>query len=177
MKGFILGVIVTIVAIASGVYLVSRFGLYPIGADNPPGSLERMLASRAMNVYVDKHMPDMDNPIGPTAANLIDGAKEYEEHCAVCHGGADPKISPLQNRFSPPAPQLINRIPHDPDPWLFWVTKHGVRMTGMPAWDGVMTDDDIWKAIAFIKHSDNLPPEVESAWRGVAPAPEPPLVP
>ena len=155
-------------AIAAGVFLVSRFGLYPIGADNPPSSLERTLAGRAMNAYVDKHKPAIDNPVQGTPDELIDGAKEYEEHCAVCHGGAETKISPLKDRFSPPVPQLINRIPHDPDAWLFWVTKHGVRMTGMPAWDGVLSDDDMWRIVAFIKRSDKLPADVESAWRRMA---------
>src|SRR3954451_23818481 len=68
-------------------------------------------------------------------------------------------------------PQLINRIPHDPDNWLFWVTKHGVRMTGMPAWDGIMSDEEIWSVIAFIKNSNTLPPEVAAAWQTLASEP------
>ena len=165
MKNFVVGVVGTLVAIVCGVFLVSHFGLYPIGADNPPSGLERRLAGRALNVYADRHKPAGDNPAAPTPVNLTDGAKEYEEHCAVCHGGAKAKISPIGEKFNPPAPQLINKIPHDPDAWLFWVTKHGVRMTGMPAWDGVLSDDEMWKIVAFIKHSDKLPAEVESAWR------------
>ena len=170
MKGFVFGIVLTCVLLASGVYAVSRFGWYPIGADNPPSGLERMLAGRDLDVYADKHKPNVDNPVSPTAANLADGAKEYEEHCALCHGGAAAKISPLATKFNPPAPQLINRIPHDEESWLFWVTKHGVRMTGMPTWDGVLSDDDIWKIIAFIKHSNALPPEVEASWRRAAAA-------
>jgi mono/diheme cytochrome c family protein len=171
MRGFILGIIVTVVAIACGVFGVSRLGLYPIGADNPPGSLERTLAGRAMDVYAEKHKPAGDNPVPPTAANLIAGAKEYEEHCAFCHGGAKAKTSPMQHKFNPPTPQLIDDIPGDDDAWLYWVTKHGVRMTGMPAWDGVLSDDEMWKVIAFIKHSDQLPPEVQAAWEKLASTP------
>ena len=77
----------------------------------------------------------------------------------------------MQHKFNPPAPQLINRIPHDPDNWLFWVTKHGVRMTGMPTWDGIMSDEEIWKVIAFIKHSNALPPETAAAWQKLAAEP------
>ena len=74
----------------------------------------------------------------------------------------------MRDKFNPPAPQLINRIPHDDDAWLFWVTKHGVRMTGMPTWDGIMSDDEMWKVIAFIKHSDKLPPDVQAVWQKMA---------
>jgi mono/diheme cytochrome c family protein len=171
MKKFIAGIIVTLLAIAVGAIAITHLGLYPIGADNPPGALERVLASRAMDVYAEKHKPQGDNPTEITAANLTEGAKEYEEHCAFCHGGAKAKISPMRDNFSPPAPQLVNRIPHDDDAWLFWVTKHGVRMTGMPAWTGILSDEKIWKVIAFIKHSDKLPPETQTAWQRLASTP------
>ena len=171
MKGFIAGIVFTLVVFVCGVFAVSSFGWYPIGADNPPSGLERSIAMRAMDVYADKHKPAMDNPTALTAGNLTEGAKEYEEHCAFCHGGAKAKISPMQNKFNPPAPQLVNRVPHDPDNWLFWVTKHGVRMTGMPSWDGIMSDEEIWKVIAFLKHTDKLPPETQEAWQKLASEP------
>lgn len=168
MHGFIVGIIGTLATIGSSAYLISYFGLYPIGADNPPGRLERALAGRALNAYATRHKPAGDNPVQPTPAALTVGATEYEEHCALCHGGAKAKLSPLRDKFSPPSPQLIDKIPHDDDAWLFWVTKHGVRMTAMPAWDGLLSDDEIWKVVAFIKHSDKLPPEVRSAWEAIA---------
>src|SRR4051794_14438653 len=133
MKGFIVGVFVTLLVIVVGAFAVSRLGLYPIGADNPPGAIERMLAMRAMDVYADSHKPEGGNPVATTPANLADGARLYEDHCALCHGGAAAKVSPMRDKFSPPVPQLVDKVPHDPDAWLFWVTKHGVRMTGMPA--------------------------------------------
>lgn len=171
MKGFVFGVLFTLIAIAGTVFAVSQLGLYPIGADNPPSSIERRLAARALDVYADNHKPAGDNPVQPTSANLMRGAREYEEHCAFCHGGAKSKISPMQDKYSPPSPQLINRIPHDDDAWLFWVTKHGVRMTAMPTWDGILSDDEIWAIIAFIKHSDKLPADVQAAWQKMASTP------
>lgn len=171
MKGFIVGVIVTVLVMIAGVFIVSHYGLYPIGADNPPSHLERSLAGKALDEYADKHKPAGDNPMQPTPANLMEGAKEYEEHCAFCHGGAKAKISPMSTKFNPPVPQLLNRIPHDPDAWLFWVTKHGVRMTAMPSWDGVLKDDEMWKIVAFIKNSNKLPPDVQSVWQMMATEP------
>jgi mono/diheme cytochrome c family protein len=171
MRSFMLGVIFTIAAGVAGIFAVSHFGLYPIGADNVPSGLERTLSMRAMDVYAEKHKPDMENPVAPTVANLSAGAKGYEEHCALCHGGAQSRLSPMRDKFNPPVPQLIDRVPHDEDAWIFWVTKHGVRMTGMPTWDGVLSDDEMWQIVAFIKHSDKLPPEVQSAWRAAAAAP------
>lgn len=173
MRGFIFGVILTLLVIALGVFCVSHFGMYPIGADNPPSALEKKLANQAMDEYVDRHAPSQKgNPFEANADNLTEGAHIYEQHCSSCHGGATNKISPMRTKFSPPVPQLINRIPHDEDAWLWWVTKHGVRMTGMPSWDGILSDDQMWKTVLFIKHSDKLPPDVQMAWQEIAtPAP------
>jgi len=165
MRGFVFGVVATIVALVLAVVAVAHLGLYPVGADNPPGHLEQTLAMRAMDVYADKHKPEGDNPIAITPANLTDGAKQYEQNCAFCHGGAKARISPMENQFNQPVPQLINRVPHDPPAWIFWVTKHGVRMTGMPAWTGILSDEDIWKIVAFIKNSDKLPADTQAAWQ------------
>jgi hypothetical protein len=44
-------------------------------------------------------------------------------------------------------------------------------MTGMPSWDGVLSDDDMWKVIAFVKHSDKLPPDVQAMWQQAAQGP------
>jgi mono/diheme cytochrome c family protein len=86
----------------------------------------------------------------------------------MCHGGAKDRISAMQSKFSPPPPQLVDRVPHDPPAWIFWVTKHGVRMTGMPAWDGLLTDDQIWKIVAFIKNSGGVAASVRAAWEKAA---------
>ena len=168
MRGFALGVVVTLVGLVVIVIAVTHLGLYPIGADNPPSQLERMLAGRAMDVYADNHKPEGDNPIQPTASNLTEGAKQYEKHCALCHGGAGGLNWCCITLIFAFAPQLINRIPHDPPSWIFWVTKHGVRMTGMPAWTGILSDDEIWKIVAFIKNSGKLPPETLAAWQASA---------
>ncbi len=168
MRGFFVGVAVTLLVLACGGFLVANRGWFPIGADNPPGSLERWAANMATDAYVGSHAPQVENPIQPTAANLSDGAQLFEMHCSLCHGGAADRISKLRAKFSPPVPQIINRIPGDPDADLWWVTKHGIRMTGMPSWDGTLSDQDIWKVIAFVKHSDKLPPEAMKAWREAA---------
>jgi len=170
MRGFVGGVVVTLLVVLGGAYLVLYLGLFPIGADNPPGAMERRLAHTATDAYLAKNAPKQENPFQPTSANLIEGAREYEEYCAVCHGGAANRISPLQNKFSPAVPQLVNRVPRDPDAEFWWITKHGYRLTGMPAWDGILSDDEIWKVIAFVKHSDKLPPDAQAAWQAAASA-------
>lgn len=168
MRGFLGGVIITLLVMLGGGWAVVYFGLFPLGADNSPGSLERRLAHTATDRYLARNAPKQENPFQPTSEVLIEGARTYEAHCAVCHGGAANRVSPLQNKFSPPVPQLVNDVPDDPDAEFWLITKHGYRLTGMPAWGGILSDDQIWKVIAFVKHSDKLPPEARAAWRAAA---------
>lgn len=168
MLKFVGGVVTTLVVVFGGAYLVLNRGWVAVGADNPPSRMERRLAHMATNAYIARHAPKQENPILLTAATLSEGARLYEAHCSVCHGGAVHKISPLKDKFSPPVPQLVDRVPRDPDADFYWITKHGYRLTGMPSWDGILSDDQIWTVVAFIKHSDKLPPEAQAAWQQAA---------
>ncbi len=168
MRGFITGVLLTIVAIVAGIYFVLDQGKFPIGADNPPGAIERWLANMAVDQYVERNAPKQANPMPPTVPNLIAGARTYEQNCSFCHGGAAHRISPMRTKFNPPVPQILQHIPGDPDSHLFWMVKHGIRLSGMPTWDGILNDTQIWQIVAFIKNSGKLPPEVQDAWRQAA---------
>ena len=56
-------------------------------------------------------------------------------------------------------PQLLDSIPDDEDAWLFWVTKHGIRLTSMPSFGWTHSDEEIWKIVAFIRHLPELTAE------------------
>jgi len=168
MRGFITGVLLTLAVMIAGSYEYLHLGKFPIGADNPPGSVERWLANMAVDEYVARNAPKQDNPMQANAQNLSAGARLYEQNCSYCHGGLLQRISPMRTKFNPPVPQLLNHIPGDPDSHLFWVAKHGIRLSGMPSWADILNDNQIWQVIAFVKHSANLPPEAQEAWRQAA---------
>jgi len=174
MRAFITGVLLTVVVILAGTYLLLSQGKFPVGADNPPGLVERYLANMALDQYVDRNAPKQSNPMQPTVENLTAGARAYEQNCSFCHGGAAQRISRMRTKFNPPVPQIVSHIPGDPDANLFWIVKHGIRMTGMPAWDGILNDAQIWQIVAFVKNSGKLPPEAQEAWRQAATPPSAP---
>ena len=37
---------------------------------------------------------------------------------------------------------------------LFWIIKHGIRNTAMPAWAALLADDDIRQVAALVKRFD-----------------------
>jgi mono/diheme cytochrome c family protein len=88
MRSFLGGVVVTLLALFGGTYLVINRGWIAVGADNPPSAMERRIAHMATNAHVARVAPKQENPVQPTIANLIEGARNYEQRCALCHGGA-----------------------------------------------------------------------------------------
>ncbi len=157
MRGFILGVILTLVVIFGGAYLYTTTGHFDIRAvGNTPSSFERRTAGRSVDAWIDKNAPKQANPFPATMDNIMDGSMTYDKNCAMCHGSLKQPISPLHHNFYPYVPQLVAHIPDDPDSNFFYIIKYGVRYTAMPGWNGVLSDDDIWKTLVFIKNSNQM---------------------
>ncbi len=157
MRGFLLGVIVTLVVLFGGAYLMISGGHFdPRAVPNGPTAFERHTAMHSLDEWVDAHASKQENPFQPTDGNIMDGSMVYDKNCALCHGSLKQPVSPMKTKFYPPVPQLMSHTPDDPDANLFYVTKYGVKLTGMPGWDGVLSDDDIWKAVLFIKNSAKM---------------------
>lgn len=160
MRGFILGVILTIIVICCGAYFYATTGHFDIRAvGNTPSTFERRTANKSMDAWVEANAPKQANPFQATMDNIMDGSMTYDKNCSFCHGSLKQPISPMRTQFYPSVPQLMSRTPDDPDAHLFYVIKYGVRYTGMPGWNGILTDDDIWKTVIFIKNSSQMKDE------------------
>ncbi|HXW90705.1 MAG TPA: cytochrome c [Terriglobales bacterium] len=174
MRNFILGVVVTLVAMVLVGLAVTNFGLLATRADATPPSWERHILMGALDASVDRHAQRIDSPVLPTDDNLIDGMKIYTMNCALCHGTLDNKPSPLEKSYYPPAPQLILDPLDDPEWHIYYVVSTGARYTGMPSWRHALSDQDIWKVVQFLSRVEKLPPKVQEYWKnafGVGPLP------
>jgi mono/diheme cytochrome c family protein len=73
--------------------------------------------------------------------------------CARCHGEVGKPPSSLGASFYPPAPLLVGHESDWNEAELFWIIKHGIRNTGMPAWGTLLADDDIRRVAAWLNQS------------------------
>jgi thiosulfate dehydrogenase len=170
LKGFVIGVIVTLVAAAAVGYGVLRTGVIPANADARPGQLEKFVARTDLRAVLGNEAPKGPNPVPLTDANLIAGIRLFGQHCAICHGTAVGNAAPsaIAKGEYPAPPQLAtNGVEDDPQGWTFWKIKHGIRWTGMPSWKYELDDKEIWTLALFLKHMDKLPPEPETAWKAL----------
>jgi len=164
MSKLCLGGIIAVLLFGVVGLLIGKLGLIPTTAAAAPPTLERELATEALNASMMRHAPHVTNPYPSNDESLIAGMRVYTMNCAVCHGALDVKPSPLQHSFYPPAPQLIIKPIHDPEWRTYYVVRTGVRYTGMPAWDGTLSEQDMWRVTAFLSRIQNLPPAAASYW-------------
>jgi mono/diheme cytochrome c family protein len=99
---------------------------------------------------------DLKNPLPATPENTAEGQQDFSHYCFACHGldGQNTGV-PFADGMSPPVPPLASReIQKYTDGQLYWVIKNGLWPSGMPASRGILTDEEIWSIVIYIR---NLP--------------------
>ena len=160
MANFIRGIIVGAILVAAGFYGYARLGFIDLRADQTPSILEDRFAGGAMDESTERHAPQQKNPLEASHENLLAGARLYRDKCSDCHGSPVNPNSDYGNSFYPRAPQFMKQAPDMPERENFYIIKHGVRWTAMPAWGNIMTDSEIWQVVTLLSRFEKLPPEV-----------------
>ena len=92
------------------------------------------------------------------ATGLVSAAGHYAGNCAVCHGAPGEPPSPVMQAATPPAPDLSVTAKTWSDQQLFWIVKHGVKFTPMPAWPAQERDDEVRRMTAFVRRLPEMTP-------------------
>lgn len=85
-----------------------------------------------------------------TTADVLAGAKLYDANCAACHGGPGIARAPWIGGMTPAPPFLLDAAQQFTPNELYWIVRHGVKMTGMPAWEQTLSQRDVWNLVAFL---------------------------
>src|SRR5262245_15553152 len=132
-------------------------GFYDVAADDPHWGVtrgfiaearERSLARQSRDVGAP---PSLDDP-----ALLAIGADEYQEMCVSCHLAPGMKETAIREGLNPKPPNLAESGEKRSPEQDFWVIKHGIKMTAMPAWGLTHEDHTIWGMVAFIQKLPGL---------------------
>jgi mono/diheme cytochrome c family protein len=164
----VLVALILLAVIGAAVFFFS--GTYNVAASNPDPPLKHWLLSTVSDASVQRHSRDISVPTlgGPDQLRL--GFHHYDEMCAICHGSPGAKPSELTQGLNPRAPKFSRGTDLSPRE-LFWVTKNGIQMTGMPAWGPTHSDEEIWAIVAFIPQLSKLTPAQYQAMQREQPPP------
>ena len=132
-------------------------GAYNIAADDAHWGLTRDVIEYMRDRSVEVRSAGVVVPKLTDAKMIADGASDYDEMCTSCHlapGLAENEMRPGLN----PKPPVLFQMPADDPAEQFWIVKHGLKMTGMPAWGFTHSDAEIWKIVAFLQKLPSLSP-------------------
>jgi mono/diheme cytochrome c family protein len=157
MKRAIVVVIAVLLVEAAGAGLFIESGFYDIGADEHHAkptlaiierTRERSIAARDRSIAVPVLGSD----------DVRAGAAHYAALCVGCHLAPGVTKSDLRPGLYPHPPNLAQEDVQDPQR-AFWIIKHGIKMTAMPAWGKTLNDAAIWDLVAFVQAMPDLTPE------------------
>ena len=162
MGKFFWGVIVGLIAlpILGAIYLLGGFA--PAAVTDHPFPFERIIAGIALGSRIHRQAPKRELSTF-SAADIMAGAQTYRRGCGGCHGLPQQTDSFPEPKMFPPPPQLFTPdgyVTDDPVGVTYWKIKNGIRMTGMPSFDGILKDDQMWQVAALLANADKLPPDV-----------------
>jgi mono/diheme cytochrome c family protein len=184
LLGIVLGVALALVAGLGWL----KFGQVPVAVADPPLPHEKLITGVPLHARIDREMVK-NPPIPVDEAGLTAGAKIYGEQCAACHGFYGRPSSFGEHMF-PDATPLWEKhegsdvvgVSDDPPGETYWKVKNGIRLSGMPSFEKVLTETEMWQVSLLLANADKpLPPAALYILRGnplvpptsIAPAPTP----
>lgn len=137
-------------------------GLYDVSATDQHLPPTYWILDKAMRRAVARRGENVAVPALGAPEQVAHGLALYRAHCVQCHGAPGVAPEPFAMGLTPlPAPLMQTGREWQPGD-IFWAVKHGFKMTGMPAWEFRMSDEDIWAVVAFVRQ---LPAYSPAAYR------------
>lgn len=138
-------------------------GLYDISATDQHTPPVYWAMQKAMRQSVRQRgdvvkVPDLSDPV-----RIDSGLARYHEHCLQCHGAPGIARERAAMGMTPVPANLVHTAREWTPGEIFWVIKNGIKMTGMPAWQFRMSDEEIWNVVAFVQRLPALSPREYAA--------------
>lgn len=155
LSGFLFAFVVLL--IGAGLYL--RYGHPPVAVADNPFPMEERIVSVPLNARIDRELatPTFAVNLGALQA----GAVIYQKDCAFCHGSPG-QDSAFGKSMYPLAPALWHKhgnssvvgVSDDPAGETYWKVKNGIRLTGMPSYQHLLSENEMWDVTLLLKSAD-----------------------
>ena len=149
------GAVLTLVALAAGGVAIVYSGAYNVAASDEHTALGKWVMHTTMHNSVKASADDITAPDLNDSSLIKQGASAYDSLCAACHLKPGLEDTVLRAGLNPMPPNLSEQG-HWGAEEQFWIIKHGIKMTGMPAWGVTHKDQELWEMVAFLQRLPGL---------------------
>jgi mono/diheme cytochrome c family protein len=144
-------------AVIASVLIYVYAGIFNVAADEPHSAIVYAAMEIIRGRSITVRAKDVQPPSLDDATLIATGARHYAAMCGGCHLAPDKKDSEIRAGLYPKPPDLTKNIHMNPAE-EFWVIKHGIKMSAMPAWGMTHDDSSIWGLVAFLQKLPDLTP-------------------
>ncbi len=170
MGKFLAGAALALVLVAGAVYYFLWSGRFAAAATAPADMVDRV-APWVLHRVLARQTAGLSVELPKDVAALDRGLSHYKENCMPCHAAPGFEKAEFAQGMNPPPPELYSPMTQEmSDAQLFWITKNGLRMTGMPAFGVNHTDDEIRDIVAFLRHLPKMSDEEKAKLKPADPA-------
>ena len=151
MRTVIASLLIAALLVVLGAGAVIYAGIYDVAATSPHWRMTSWLLETARIRSIKAQAAGIAAPPGlDDQAKVIIGVEHYAAHCAVCHGAPGVPKGAMARGLYPPPPNLAKTALLYTPAELFWILRHGIKMTGMPSWSD-HSDEEIWATVGFLE--------------------------
>jgi len=154
---FLITALITGGALVASAFAFVYGGIFNVAADAPHSALTYTIMETIRSRSIAARSKDLQPPGLDDARLIAKGAEHYAAMCVGCHLAPDKKDSEIRAGLYPQPPDLTKPLRASPAE-EFWVIKHGIKMSGMPAWGMTHDDPSIWGLVAFLQKLPELTP-------------------
>ena len=163
--GFLTAIALTIIAALTVIWT----GAFNVAASEPHAGVVRWAFDTTLHNSVESRADDsVISPQSIQKADLRAGFREFQEYCVHCHGAPGVKPHEWTTGMTPNPPELSRAAREWTPDQIFWIVKHGIKMTGMPPFGDTENDETIRNIAAFVHRMQGMRPEqyqrLQQAW-------------
>lgn len=161
---YLLRAAVVVVILVGGFLFFIYSGMYNMSAMEPHNRLTLWVINTLKDNSIEHHAKEIKAPNLNDSSMVRLGFAHYREMCVGCHGGPGLSRDEIGQGLYPMAPTLAKSAKELSPSELFWITKNGIKMTGMPAFGRTHSDDKIWAIVSFLEQLPGMTKEQYEAF-------------
>lgn len=145
-------------------------GLYDVASTKQHWQVTHTVLETAMRQSVRLRARGIEEPPLADERMALRGAGCFRDKCVQCHGAPGVSQDDIGKSMQPLPGPLVDARRHWRPRELYWLTRHGIKMSGMPAWEYRLTDAELWDVVAFMQRLPDLGAGQYAQWMQRAPA-------
>lgn len=148
--------LIGLIIVILGLYLY--MGYYNISAMKPHMNFIDGIFQEIKYNSVSHHTEDIIKPAVSRQDIMKAGFEHYEAMCVHCHGAPGITETELQKGLYPKPPSFPDGLNEELGiEQIYWITKNGIKMSGMPGFGTDHSEDELWAIAGFVYELRNIP--------------------